>query len=111
MTRLEKYLNEVEARCAAATKGPWSYEHNRVSKSVEINEIFFDHDLVNDSWIDSALDDAKFIAHARQDVEVLLKLVNELLRQNDDMYSLLIEQYNSHPILKELESLIPESEV
>lgn len=73
MTKLEKYLKEVEARCEAATKGPWKVEHEM--NVVGIDKPFFVHNLINESWEKTALLDAEFIAHSRTDVEVLLEII------------------------------------
>jgi len=71
VNNLEKYLKEVKDRCAAATEGPWGYE-DRVGYG----------DIIDEEGVGIAnevLDnDARFIAHARQDVEVLLKMVTAM---------------------------------
>lgn len=109
MTKLEKYLKEVEARCEAATKGPWKVEHEM--NVVGIDKPFFVHNLINESWEKTALLDAEFIAHSRTDVEVLLEMVKQYEKISyrmliDISYKSQSNYLNYSEELKEIESLI-----
>jgi len=93
MSKLDKYLKEIKERCDAATEGPWGYE-NRVGYG----------DIIDEEGVGIAnevLDtDARFITHARQDVESLSKMVRIL-----DYY---YKPEETRPgLFDELESLLP----
>lgn len=67
---LEKRLKEIKARCEAATPGEWKYSTQCLSipKEVMNNHEFFEKNV-------------KFIAHARQDIPMLLEML-EVARQD-----------------------------
>ena len=58
----QKYIAEIEARCEAATRGPW-YEEGWALPNEDGDYV----ELTDDSPADAA-----FIAHARTDLPVLL---------------------------------------
>ena len=82
--------DSIRARLAAATEGPWSWDDDPdlTQDSVWAN----DGDLVASTYGSTAkgstdADDARFIAHARQDVPALLAVADaaaELLRRHND---------------------------
>ena len=86
MTPLIKYLSEIQKRVDAATEGPWEYQ----GKGVSYPPIVVSRCKDDDEYYRSVCDFPKyskpesvgpFIAHARQDVEVLLEMVKELRGQ------------------------------
>jgi hypothetical protein len=69
-------LAEIEARCEAATEGPW---YANPGGYVELDE-FGEGEHFNgiaDTWNANDGKDAEFIAHARQDVPDLIATVRE----------------------------------
>jgi len=77
-----KRLAEIRERLEKATDGPWKaidsdYE---TEWSVHGSEIIFDGNNVGDGYYASpSEDDAKFIAHSREDTPWLVKIVDALL--------------------------------
>ena len=69
-------LDEIERRCAVATPGPWkSYVEGRDHTSGDS----FIMTGGNDIYLSGAtLDDQDFIAHARQDLPVLIREIRSL---------------------------------
>lgn len=71
------YLLNVARRCAAATLGPWvSYvegrEHTSGSNFIMLG------DSSNLELLGATIVDQDFIAHARQDIPILLNEINKL---------------------------------
>jgi hypothetical protein len=76
-------LAEIEARCEAATEGPW---YANPGGYVELDE-FGEGEHFNgiaDTWNANDGKDAEFIAHARQDVPDLIATVREQAAEIED---------------------------
>jgi len=98
-------LDEIRARCEAATPGPWHY----VSQHKEINEKLMDTDEngavvgelpngIAEIYPINRQSNAEFIAHARQDIPDLLSaLENAHRRLEGEMY--LLEKSNALQLL------------
>ena len=81
-------LDEIKARAAAATEGPW------VNDSTEIGRPFPGTDTI-DVWVAESCHpngdgidgeaDAEFIAHARQDIPALLAAVEAVLELHEEV--------------------------
>lgn len=85
-------LREIQERCNKATEGPWAYEavsdksnewclgvvvgndDKPLSGRVEQGQGIIDHAIVREAM---GLEDAAFIAHAREDIPYLLQRVAE----------------------------------
>lgn len=95
-------LGAIEARCAAATPGPWyivwgGYRGNSICHSVP-GRVYNGNKWIEDSKqpLDEKIanmanpkrlseDDAEFIAHARQDIPALIAEVRRLQEENERM--------------------------
>lgn len=121
MTKLNKYLQEIEERLNAATPGPWFSDG--VAYVTNHNHMIVDD--VDDEYLkirargtgsglttDQQVANLELIAHGRQDLEVLRKMVKLLFKRikyvsldgTDAVDTISFE------LMRELESLIPESE-
>ena len=78
---ISEYLNQVKERCDAATKSPWQYDWNRD----DMVQDRYGNPVVTDEFLMRG--DQVFIAHARQDVEVLLEIVTKALEENGRLSS------------------------
>lgn len=69
------YLDRIQARCEKATPGPWDNRCVEFSNTEIPRHIWSEWGYVAhaDGYSKTALPDAEFIAHSRQDVETLLK--------------------------------------
>lgn len=79
MTDLEKRLKEIKARCDAATKGPWSdYHFCSYSGYGDVDQV-----------------DMIFAARARQDIPMLLEIVEVLIScaENESEAMEVFEEY------------------
>ncbi|EMN5132508.1 hypothetical protein RVV79_005679 [Burkholderia contaminans] len=78
----EEMLNEIEARCKAATPGPWvSYVEGRDHESGS-NFIMTGPEGARGEDIElsgATVEDQDFIAHARQDIPALLAEIRRLM--------------------------------
>jgi hypothetical protein len=88
MTKLDNYLKKVEERLNNATEGPWELDSGVCVSTV--NKIVIEEvpEKIKVGVREMPITtrgrlDGEFIAHARQDVEVLLKMVNELRHQRN----------------------------
>ena len=74
-------LDRIEARAAAATEGPWGTYAAYGSRGVEVIDTE-DMVFIQDGGVTYAVHepDAKFIAHAREDVPALVAAVRGVLR-------------------------------
>ena len=80
MNNLDKYLKEVKQRVSGATEGPWKFHHHKWKYPI-MNK----HQHIIVSKTNGIDDDADFIAHSRQDIEMLLEMVEECTKQYTDM--------------------------
>ena len=75
-------VDAIQARCDAATAGPWSFEQPTQSRlRFYVGECcgWFIYPATNSIWHGTtARDDARFIAHAREDIPALLAEVRRL---------------------------------
>ena len=82
MSKLNEYLNQIQARCDAATKGPWKYDCGNLEVERRTNRSHVCNiDFSSDKGFEAEVYphyNGDFIAHARQDVEVLLEMVKLL---------------------------------
>jgi hypothetical protein len=83
----DEYLSEVRKRCEEATSGPWvSFIEGRDHMS---GESFIQRSLddsVEDLYLRGAtVEDQDFIAHARQDIPILLDEIERLKRQVENI--------------------------
>ena len=82
----EKRLNEILARCEAATPGPWEMERPIVPSGVVV--VKQERDLID--WIchmqisnqPNCFNDCEFIAHARQDIPDLLDALVKMAQRD-----------------------------
>ena len=76
----DKYLNEVRTRCDAATNGPWiSLIEGRDHLSGESVIVRGLNRVEDDLYlIGATVQDQDFIAHARQDIPLLLDEILQL---------------------------------
>lgn len=86
----EETLREIEERCEAATNGPW--EESDLQPGQVLCDVYGDDGvwelvcmmwLVEDHMSGSTLANARFVAHAREDVPALLKEVRRLRAERD----------------------------
>jgi hypothetical protein len=84
-----EYLEEVKKRCDASTKGPWiasieGRDHPLGGETVILRGV--DREEEDLYLIGGTVDDYDFIAHAKQDIPLLLNelaRLRKLLEQND----------------------------
>jgi len=116
MTKLDKYLKELEERLNAATEGPWKVVGNDNWKLKGFPQIEMSDENLTYFPVDCNKN-AKFIAHSRTDVEVLLKIIAILERQRDQYIAVACgclekdedyEKQLTKSLNKTLEYLIPE---
>jgi hypothetical protein len=91
----EKDLNAIEARANAATPGPWSYATAYVNAGKEDIALLYSAfgDGTIDEFFPNAINNAAFIAHARQDVPVLLAHVRTFYHELRQVRQELIQAY------------------
>ena len=77
---LKEYLNQVKERCDAATEGPWSDIKNQYGDQLQESLFCPRGDEIARVYDENynRSDNYEFIAHARQDVEVLLEMVKAM---------------------------------
>lgn len=78
MSKLEKYLAEVEARVNSATSGPWECVENSVSHDFYVKSTDGHCLLIALSRTGREVESSEFIAHAREDVPKLISIIREL---------------------------------
>lgn len=119
MNKLDKYLKEIEKRLNAATEGPWEWVKCRdysviCGKGYDPQYPSIDPKMVMDdgsaggeysSAINEKDPNGRFIAHARQDVGVLLEMVKKQCQLNKDLSGVDTNHYLQ--FVDEIESLIP----
>lgn len=126
MTKLNKYLKEVEERLNAATEGPWQDCNGDEFAGSTIEGISSQHkaDIIVNCGLYGdyksgviTKNDSKFIANSRTDVEVLLKIIEELKGQrNEAIVEASYRDYDNCEDMHildadlELESIIPQTE-
>ena len=83
MSLLEAYLDEIRKRCNAATKGPWiSYLERRDNLSGESFIARGVNRSEDDLYLHGGTDaDIEFIAHARQDIPILMDEIERLNKE------------------------------
>ena len=104
-------IDEIRARCEAATRGPWRTKHPRYGgDDIKIYD--------NNAWAkgltpfavvedDGIYSNADFIAHAREDIPWLLAEVGRLKEINKALKS---DNYNAEMNLSHLAAIIQEYE-
>ncbi len=110
MSKLDKYLKEVKQRCEAATEGPWE-DHNWdvMEKPHVVARTLWD----GKSHCDGSFDipctkgNAAFVAHARQDVEALRNMVQQLLAERAHLAKYIVELTGNPVPVWKVENLIP----
>lgn len=70
-----KQLADIEARANAATPGPWNPSWD--------GSVLSEHDNIADVWSNNPAD-CKFIAHAHEDIPLLLEEVKRLRKLIDE---------------------------
>ncbi|UOF90814.1 hypothetical protein LSG31_00580 [Fodinisporobacter ferrooxydans] len=85
----DQELNEILARCEAATPGPWMLHGNEGTKVIIAGDYAYQEkpDLIID--ICSANNDDIFISHAREDVPRLAAEVKRLKAENERLQQVL----------------------
>lgn len=91
----DEQLVAIEARAAAATKGPWRNEDDSVETPIQCPDEDAEgatYRLVSNNAYDGGIylsamlpGDAEFVAHARDDVPALCAEVRRLREENRDM--------------------------
>ena len=78
----DEYLNEIRRRCEANTKGPWiSFVEGRDHSSGDSVIVRGVNGAESDLYLTGATkEDQDFIAHARQDIPLLLNEIERLRR-------------------------------
>lgn len=94
MTTMKDKLNEIEARCEAATDGPWMTTHQGEFGEIRVCQKKKGADTLGFAEIESNIEDATFIAHSRQDIPKLLKVVRIL--------SEALEKYDTREVIQAL---------
>lgn len=84
----EQQLREIEARCEAATPGPWE---SRVNGNTVRSYGVVSNARKICSSISTLTADAEFIAHSRQYIPALLAEVRQLQRERDAAVEVLIK--------------------
>jgi len=88
VNNLEGYLKEVRNRCDAATKGQWKIvkfeEDEKLFIKTKDGTIFPNY---SDMSSVSCAVNVNFISHARKDIEMLLKIVDGLLMNQNKLIS------------------------
>ena len=86
-TETQKRINEIKARLVEATLGPWMInpsldKYNRtwftISNGEEPVAQICENPSSYDDSLSNAASDARFIAHAQNDIEFLLKHIQKL---------------------------------
>jgi len=82
-------INEIRARCDAATAGPWYYDgtHNEIQVPGSVDDFLLivstlrehPNEKITDKFGHSFNPDFAFIAHARQDIPALLDALETAL--------------------------------
>jgi hypothetical protein len=80
------YLNEVKKRCESATPGPWiSHIEGRDHTSGDSVIVRGINHSEEDLYLTGGTEaDQDFIAHARQDIPILLEEIERLLKSLED---------------------------
>ena len=78
----QEYLNAIKERVAKATTGPWDINRNS-DDDVFVTDIWFDgedggHVEIHGDTVASSIYNAEFIAHAREDVPMLIEEIEKL---------------------------------
>lgn len=83
-----KKIKEIEERVEKATPGTWKVEkyyhdepYEKYIKSAAI--VCRNQTITRNDWSNPAEADLEFIAHARQDIPYLLKIINELTTSDE----------------------------
>ena len=71
-------LDAIEARAAAATPGPWEARHSRLVGGSDGRDLMWSMDAVEGEGSFVRQEDAKFAAHAREDVPAMAQEVRRL---------------------------------
>jgi len=109
--KLEKYLSKIRTRVERATKGPWKYDCGNLEIERRENRSYvcdfsewagYGENHQFKSEVDYHRN-GDFIAHARTDVEVLLKMFEAMMFWIEDE----AHYVGSGNFLKKLESLVP----
>lgn len=85
---LNQLIDEIEARANAATVGPWYSDENRELVCAE--SVCAEYDLIAIAEMlvhDDNIVNAEFIAHSRQDVPALIRMLRLALAQRNSMVS------------------------
>lgn len=86
-TNINEYLAEVEARAAAATRGPWECVKNHISNDFYVKSTDGHCLLIALSRTGREVESSEFIAHARADIPKLIEMVRLLeLQRVADAY-------------------------
>jgi hypothetical protein len=96
-------IDEIKARCEAATPGPWTFVANPAARHAHIYgpDNFKIHDFFNGT-VDLAEGNAEFIAHAREDVEYLTARLAVLRDENESLRDVLKHTQDERLILAKL---------
>ncbi len=90
-------IQEIEARLAAATPGPWS------RSGYDVGQVVYgpggQPDLIGPISTNSDIEDAEFIAHAPEDMKLLL----DILEDYSDFVAELVEE--NHTLKYQLEQI------
>lgn len=101
---LSDYLNLIEQREKAATKGPWDAYFETGIKPMVVT--FKQHKNGQRSVVDAVasgcknLLDPEFIAHARTDIPTLLAMLRLAIKQRDSLHKYIFSEEMLEPQLK-----------
>jgi hypothetical protein len=96
MNEVNKILIEIEARASAATKGPWKSDWPHGLIHPPYAACGEDHEPIVHTDGVSRKSDQEFIAHARQDIPLLIALLRKAVEQRDDLLSGLVHSSQDH---------------
>lgn len=89
-------IEQIQARCDAATPGPWKLGYNRTSVLAPNGYFITEYDTADDG----ATEDAAFIAASREDIPKLLAALREAEEEIGSALNRLQEAHNERDALR-----------
>ena len=99
-------IEEIKARAAKATPGPWRADGQFV-RPVHDSPQYVECGHLEKSWTEETFANAQFVAHARQDIPWLCRLVRKLLTVAEAAEKLRHHLGKERTVIIEMDVLIP----
>lgn len=104
MTTLKSLLQEIEDRANKAAPGPWrrsGHEFDMTGDGDVVDEIICDGHYCASYW---RVNDAEFVAKARQDIPKLLAVIEKLIEQRNSSANPTYGDFMDSALIKILEA-------